>query len=329
MKRYLPVLVFILFLSQSCISGITKNEIFQNDKIDPGIRAAIAELDKQVYKNMCENNYEALSRFFSDSLMETMNTDFAQKFMPQIQKVIKDKHYRIFDEFYIKHVKPMDTVKISSGNGDNAYAIKFIAPYRESCLSMIVAGDSLNEVMLTLLYSNIKGKWKLSSLKGEDYSLKGRNAIDQYHYAINLEKNGYLVDAENIMALANHCNTPAGTIFNYSNAEEMKRFSDSLMNETKLLLPYTINEMITKPRVLNIYFEVMDHKFVPMVVYQSSVNVSDTIELKKENDAMQKKMGNIFNGIDKNNSVILYRAYNDLPDGRNNPPYYGYIQRIK
>ncbi len=332
MKKLLPALIGIFFFSYSCTTGLAKSEIFKNEKIDPKVKSAITELNKHAFKSISDNSYGALSQLFTDSLLNSITVDFAQKFMPQIQKVIKSREYTVFDEFYIRQAKATDTINIHGGQGNNAYSIKYLSDHNETCISMLVAGDSVNEVMLTFIYINTDGKWKLNTVMGEDYALGGRNAIVQYEHAKALEKNGYLVDAVNIMSLAGYCIAPGGKMFRYDKYQELADYSDSLTDKTKKRypIPYPVNELATKPTVVNIHYEVMDNRFTPMVVYQSTINLSDTVTLKKENDEMQKKIGAIFSGIDKTNKAILYRAYNALPANNNDQkPYYGFVQKIQ
>ena len=292
MKKYLPVLVFILFVFPSCMMGQNKNEILQNDKIAPQERTAISALNKQVFKAISENNYDNLSKLMTDTMKLDVSNDFVKKFIPQIQGVIKGRNYRIFDEYYFKTIKPSDTIKIASGKGDNAYTMDFITKYKETYMSMLISGDSLDEVMLTVIYIKINGKWKMDYLSGEDYSLNRRNAIEQYNYAQRLQKEGSLIDAVNVIALSEHCNNPGGKAFKYKKAKEIKDFSDSLTAETKAkyTFPYTVNELATKPSVFSIHYEMMNHNFAMMFYYQSVINVMDTISLKKENQETVKKI---------------------------------------
>lgn len=332
MRKFLSLLICISFYSYSCTSSIAKNEIFQNDKIDPAIKAEIEAIDKQAYKNMCDNNYGALSQSFSDSLLFTITPDFAQRFMPQIQRVIKGKEFKVFDDFYIRTVKRMDSVSIPGGKADHAYTLRYITGSNETCISMVVAGDSVNEVMLTFIYIKVDGKWKMNNIQGEDFSLAGRNAVDQYLHAKKLYENGHLIDAVNTMQLTSHCIAPGGRMFSYTKQKEMSEFYEAVTKavNAKYPLPYAMTEVATKPKMVNIHLEVMDRRFVPMILYQSSLMLADTVSLKKENDEMQQKIGKIFFGIDKNNPVILYRAYNELPeDNRSQKPYYGYVQKFK
>lgn len=332
MTKFLHAPVCLFVLSVGCTSGITKNEVLQNDKIDGKLRAEIAVLTKQAYKSLCDNNYGALSQLFSDSLLYQVTPDFAQKFMPQIQRVIKDRPSMAFDEFYIRTVKAVDSVGIQGGKADNAYSLRYLTGGKESYISMLVSGDSLNEVMVTLIYVKVDGKWKMNSIIGEDYSLSGRNAVAQYQHAKALYNKGHLIDAVNLMSLTGHCAAPAGRMFSYAKEKEMSDFYDTVSNavKAKYPLPYTMGEVTTKPQMVNVHYEVLERRFVPMVVYQSSIMLTDTVSLAKENDEMQKNIGRIFPGLDQNSTAILYRAYNQLPQGEGDQkPYYGYLQKFK
>jgi len=327
MKKCLPVVVFILFLSQSCTS---KDQVWKNEAIDPKVKATMTALNGEIYAIMCENNYEKLTQLFSDTLMNQLGPDFAKKFMPNMQQVMKGHNYRVFDEFYIKCPKAKDTITLASGKGDSAYTIKFASPAPQTYFAMLVAGDTTDEVMLTLVYTNINGKWKVSNLYGENYSLRSKNAVEQYYYAMGQQKNGYLLDAACTMALAKNCIAPGGRTFQYKKTAEITHFSDSITKETdeKYMFPYTMNEIKSKPEIVNVHYQILAGSFVPIVIYKSTINVADTVSLKKENDIIQKGIGKQFYGIDLLNKTILYRAYNELPNGNNDPRYYGYVQRI-
>jgi len=330
MKLNFPVLVFMCVMFFSCTRGISGAGVFKNEKIEPALRASMEKMNLQVYEYLREDNYEMLSQLFSDSLKSRIQPAFEQKFLPQIQKVVRGRAYKKFDDFYIKRQNPKDTIHIASGKGDNAYQLKFIVPDKEIFVSMVTSGDSMNEVMITLIYVKDNGKWKILNLIGEDYSLNRMDAIAAYKYSQKLETCGDLMDAYNIQTLSDHCMNPGGGIFTFDKAAEMRQYSDSLLAKTKAryTFPVSVSQMASKPSIFNIHYEVVDHHFAPMIMYITTVKVSDTVELKKENNEMQKIVGSLFTGIDKYNRALLYRAYNEMPDGKNDPRYYGYIQRL-
>ena len=331
MKKYLQALICIMLLSQSCLMGQNSNQVTQNDKIDPKVKAELTALNKEVHKDMSENNYDALSKLFSDTLKTKMSDGFVNKFMPAMQRIMKGRTYRIYDEFYIKNRKHNDTNKIASGTGENAYTMTLNEWANENYIAMLVTGDSVDEVMLTLVYGKFNGKWQLSRIMGEDYSMKKRTAIDMYKYAQALEKKGYLMDAANVMGMANHCIRPGGYNFVYKSEPQMKQYMDTLNKQTqaKYPFPYIITDVITKPTVVNIHYELDSTDYIPMIVYQSIINVSDTGALRKENKDIQSKIGKVFPGMDKSNKRLFYRAYNTLPNGQNNPGYFGYVQALE
>jgi len=331
MKKFIPVLIIILFLIQSCINGQSKFGVYQNEQIDQKLRNEIATMDKVVYADMCDNNFDALGTIMWDSLRDGIGNDFIKKFMPQMQRIMKGKNYRKYCEFYINNAKASDSEAINSGTGENKWHMNFTTNFKETYFSMLISGDSLNEVMLTIIYGKVKGKWLVCNIMGEDYSLGGRNAVEEFEYTRGLEKKGYLMDAVNNMTLVSDCLHPGGKFFNYSIAKDIMRFSDSLTAETKARypFPYAVNEVKTKPLIVNLHLEVYNGKFEPMINYQTQVNVYDSVALKKENDEMQEKIGQIFKGMDQEHQSIIYRAYNDLPNGQNSPRYYGFIQKLK
>ncbi|MCD6012479.1 MAG: hypothetical protein K0Q79_2341 [Flavipsychrobacter sp.] len=332
MSKVLRLVVCIFFYACGCTQGVARPETLKNDKIDRALRDEIDVMSKHAYKSLGDNSYGMLSQLFSDSMLMGVTPDFAQKFMPQIQRVIKGRPYKSFDEFYIKAAKKGDSIRMSGGKGDNAYTLNYIAGEGETYISMMVAGDSVNEVMLTLIYVKLDGKWKLNALRGEDYSLGTKDAAGHYQHAVKLYKEGSLIDALNVMSLGSHCVNPGGFMFRYTKEKEMSGFYDTLnaAAKAKYPLPYIVKEVSTKPSVVHVSVELVERQFVPMVYYQSSVTLTDTVSLKKENDEMQKNIGKIFSGIDRNNKMIVYRVYNQLPrEGQNDPPYYGYMQRLK
>jgi hypothetical protein len=251
--------------------------------------------------------------------------------MPRIQKILKGRDYKIFDEFYVLYPQNDSTIRISAGVNDDEYTFSIKPITKETYISLLVAGDSINEVMLTLIYGNYNGAWKLNMIRGEDYTIGGKNTVSNFYHAEKLRKDGDLVDAINTMGLANNCSTPGGMYFKYKIAGEMIKFNDSLTKEVneKYHMPYTISMLKTQPQIFNIHYEIMKGILTPMILYQSTINVQDTIALKKESSEINKNIGHEFYGINKNNNYIIYRAYNEKPDGRNNPRYYGFVLKTE
>ena len=331
MKKYVALVAVILFCCQSCINGKGKDNVQKNDHIDADLKKTLKAMNEMVYKNLSDNNYPALSTTFSDSLKNALSPEFEQRFMPQIQRILKGRTYKVLDEFYVQSDKINDTLRISSGTGNNAYTLTIPAPTKETLISLLLTDDTLNSAMITLVHCKFDGKWKLNVIRGDDYSLNRKNAGDLYEEAQQLYKQHYLLDAINVMSVAIHCSRPAGVYFKYTIEPKMTAFNDSLTKETKAIypFPYLVNQMGSKPQIFNLHVEMYEGRLTPMIMYKTIIGMPDTVMLKKENDEMQQKIGSIFTGMDKVNKSILYRAYNELPDANNKPAYYGFVQHFK
>jgi len=73
----------------------------------------------------------------------------------------------------------------------------------------------------------------------------------------------------------------------------------------------------------------MENGYFPMILYTTSINLNDTISLSKECDEIHSKIEKQFNGITKNNKLILYRAYKTIPNGNEQVEQYGFIRKNK
>lgn len=80
-------------------------------------------------------------------------------------------------------------------------------------------------------------------------------------------------------------------------------------------LPLAIQQIPTHPRIWRIRIERTQEGAFPNVNYISTIKLTDTIALKKENEAISKVIGEIFTGIDKNKKYIYYTIYNETLKG--------------
>ncbi len=304
-------------------------DVVKSQAIDPKLRSEVEKTVKAAYGAMQANDYAKLSALFSEKLKKSVSNDFADKFLPQIGSLIKDKPYRLFDEFFVSNPFKDSIVKVTSGKGNLEYTFDLHAEGHDAYATFLLSGDATDEVMICLLMGKYGTEWKLDLLRGEDFGLAGKNAQQLFDQAHSLRNDGDLIDAVNIMSAANHCANPGGPYFKYSNWEHFRDFTDTLDFESqrKFPFPYTADVVKTKPQVFNVHMELYEGKLAPMIVYQSSVYLKDTVALKVENDEFHSKLGTIFTGMDRNNKAVLYRAYNEKPNGQNSPRYYGFIKK--
>jgi hypothetical protein len=92
--------------------------------------------------------------------------------------------------------------------------------------------------------------------------------------------------------------------------------------KSKYHFPLTLDRIASKPKLLNIYPQMVEEGYFPLVVYKSDINLKDTVSLKAEYEEVKTDVKQMFTGIGKGNKYIFYQAYNVIPDGRHLVPDY-------
>ncbi len=73
----------------------------------------------------------------------------------------------------------------------------------------------------------------------------------------------------------------------------------------------------------------MEEGIFPMVNYISNVSIADIVKLKKENDAIQTQIDQMFPEITHNNKCIFYTAHDQIPTSQSMLKVYAFIQKLK
>lgn len=137
------------------------------------------------------------------------------------------------------------------------------------------------------------------------------------------------------MATASDLAHPALKFLTYKNDDEMKSFYEKVIQEanTTYHFPMTLTQIKTSPQIFAVNPQLITepgHEGVfPIVKYLSTIQLTDTIALGIENNALQKQISTVFKNIYNENECIIYQAFNQLPDGKNLVKHYGFIQKLK
>ena len=71
----------------------------------------------------------------------------------------------------------------------------------------------------------------------------------------------------------------------------------------------------------------IEGEIAPAVLYLTDINLDDTTALKKEYIQVKKEVNSLFKGINKDKKFVLYRALNEIPDGKKKVEHFGFIDR--
>jgi hypothetical protein len=327
----LAVLLCTLFVE--CHIGTSGSWV--NDNIDKQVRDEIRPLNDKLLKAITTNNVAAVSELSSPILLEKAGKDVGT-IVNGASAVIKNSDYDVVDEYYTKNTSANITnTLMPTRSDDNSYTLNYLALNKEMYVSLLMPKDpSINFIVLAI-YGKYNNGWKLNILSINQYKVFNKTAVDYYNDARKNYDKGYLIDAANLMFIASKISTPGAAYFKYKKDDEMKSFYQKAIQEanTKYNFPITIQQIKTKPQVFGIEPQLIANEepkgIFSIIRYKSAISVADTIAIKAENKEMQKVIGTVFKGIDQNRPVIIYQAYNQIPDGKAQVRRFGMIQKFK
>ena len=165
--------------------------------------------------------------------------------------------------------------------------------------------------------------WKLNKIDIGQYAINGKNAVELYQLAKKDYAKAYWANAAIDMTLAQRCLQPSG-LWQYALENKISGFIYPALQQAtlKYRFPITVNQVTTKPKIFGIVPENYDDGNFPRISYVSSINISDTLALQKENAAIRKVIGKVIPGIDQDKKYVLYAAFDMIPAKGNNARKY-------
>jgi hypothetical protein len=190
-------------------------------------------------------------------------------------------------------------------------------------------------IAVLAIYGKYSDGWKINILSANNYDILGKTAPEYYAIALGSYHKGDTIDAADNITMAAQVVRPGGKNFAYDDEEDMKSFYTSMVAEANANyhFPIVVKQIKTQPKIFAVNPQLIDSgeykgAFYPIVKYKSAISFRDTTALRVENVALQKIIGTIFKGITKNKKIIIYRAFNELSDGKTPVKYYGFVQRL-
>lgn len=328
MKQLLILLILTTIGLQSCNVGTSGT--WKDENIEQSLKNEIKVLDEIVLEAVTTNNTTLIKTIMSDKLLEKSGSNLKQM-IEQVYGVIKNKDYQILNQFHVKNSKTGISNTVMTGiSGQDDYTIHYQALNEEMFISLIIPKNGLDEFLITNIYGKYPGGWKLNILQFGQYTVNGKTATQLYSDAKSQYEKKYLVDAANNMFLCSQVSNPANTFWQYQKEDEMKQFYETAMTDIKneYTFPVTMDNIKTRPQIINISPQGMQEGYFPMVAYLTNIDLKDTISTKAENDLIHKSIGQVFNGLDKDKKLLFYKAYSEMPNGKTPVPTYGFVKEM-
>jgi len=307
---------------------------WSNAKIDTGIKNQISGQNMKLLSALSRKDVAAVKEMTSQMLITEMGSKLDTLVSKAHLAAIGD--YNVLDEFYVKNASGNISTTVSSARGNsNDYEITYIPVNTDSYVSVFTSKKSIMNTMVLAIYSKYDNEWKLDALNIGLYNALDKTAPDWYTAAVKFYQKGSVVTALNKMFVMFNVARPAGTMLHYKDSADIKTFFSKLLAtaNSQYHFPIIVDAVKTKPQIFavdpNFTVNATYKGVFPVIKYKSTISIRDTVALKAENMALQKVIGSVFKGIDTDESAILYRAYNQLPDRKNEAPFRGFVQKLK
>lgn len=302
------VAIFFLF---GCASKPTKPGSWVDDNIDGSISNKFHEQSTEFLKYIKTEDARRVNGMLSKELIADQKKTVRN--VAHIRNALRKNDYTLFKEIYvINKWKDADTVALADGK--NKFTMTYTGTAKEMYFAMFLPKNGDNKRMITLTYSNTDYGWRITKLEIMPYSVNGKTAPDLYKAAQDDESNKYYADAVTTIGMGVACAKP-NEEWEYAVSKDMMNYYDKLVAEanTKFKFPMFIKNIGAPAAIFRIYDQRNDDGIFPTICYLTKINIKDTAAVHKENLKIQKVIGAIVPGIDKNKKFLLYSAYNKIP----------------
>jgi len=310
-KPSLHFVLSLLFIT-TMLSSCTKNKpgIYKDDLIPPGTKSQLHSLDDELLDALKKNIPEGLEQLMSQQYIDDRAGHM--KVCEEISIRMKQADYSLMREYYIYNrvAAGTDTIK-ERGLGAGDYDLALSRGTKEMYVAFFTPKTAPQKWLITAYIYKYDYGWKVNNLEIEPYAENGKTAAELIQQSKNLAAKNYWLDASNAASYALNCIRPSGCWKYVNEMDFIHSNKDALMAVmAHCKLPIIVNGLPTQPHIWRITIERTPEGAFPNINYTSTIKLYDTDALKKENDALQKMIGKLIPGVDKDKKYIYYTAYN-------------------
>jgi len=328
----LSILLTFFFVQLKGQIGFNKSKQFKNENVPQDVKNIIVQADKKIIEAIRNDRIEAVKDILNKELISTVGESKFDSLLHGMKFLLWNYDLEYKDQFYVENTAGISPITIFSGFlGDYDYIINYGTTDKKVFVSLIIPKEVVNKFLITLIYGLDGDDWKLNYIQFGQFSVFNKTAIDFYRKARKEFDKEFLIDAGCDLFYGRQCLRPAAHLMQYVKEDdfiELQKKVNSTINST-YTFPVILEQIATQPQILNILPEHDKKEWFPLITYFSRIPIKDTSNLKIENQQIQRSIGMIFNGIDKNKMFIYYNVVNEMPDGSNKEiDHYGFIQTL-
>lgn len=240
--------------------------------------------------------------------------------------------YRILNEFYRNGLKKGVRVNISSGSSDRHDYVLPVIPQSDEIFVSIGYFDTPDEQMsLILLWMKVADRWLLYNISAGVLMVGHKEMMDWFDEARQHYERGKICDAGLKMMVVDHLlNKQLLPLINI-HEQEVKSEAREMVSvfRKQLVFPREVEIIASRPSILQVSPFVLGDTLFPMIQYLSGIDVQDSIALNRECDSLHRVLGQIYEGIDKNNKKIIYLPFDKIPQTNQTRPLHKFYRSFE
>ncbi len=323
-------ILFLLLLLQSC--NLNTSFTKTNSEIDKDLRNEIRVLNNRLFEAITSGDVSKARSMMSDKLLSRQTKKEIDSLLLQLGNAFKAKDYKVMDEYYVSNRKAdVQNTIFSQDKGENGYKVSYKALDKEMYVSLLLPKGQIHDVLILAIYGKVGNNWKINILQFGQFSIFHKTAPEYLKLAKDSRDHSEMINAVTNIMLAKQCVTPGGGVFTYNDAKEIDESYEKILKKANEMypLPRVLNSVKTNPTLFRVAPEIFDDGVFPMVHYVSKIDLKDTLNLRREFENIRFEVNRLFTGINKHKKYVLYRAYQELPDGKKLVKYYGFVDYLQ
>lgn len=302
--RY-SLFITLIFL-MGCESVPVKTGVWNVKDVATDKAEKLRQLNTDLFKAIKRDRDEA-ELLFSKEFLQQKNIKVQFDY---VNKLRSEDEYVLLKDYYIVNKGMSEDDLTPIDNPD----INYPPLAKEMYIAFFIPKNKQNKLTLTVVYGKYDIGWKANQIALGYYTQQGKTATELYEIAKQNYADGYLVNAINNITMALNCVSPS-KYWKASNGKEIKEFAERVIDEanSKINYPIVLDNIKSRPAIFSISSNSKEEGVTQYIYYLTSLKLTDSAALKKENEQVKQQLPTVFPGIDKGKKTMYYSAMNQKP----------------
>jgi hypothetical protein len=293
----------ILFFYLILFVNVTSCSFSENKtgyQVDHKTSMEIWRLSNEFCTSIMKYDYKQARSMLGEPLLAKYDTLELNRLFFSLQWSLMEFEYYAQNIYYQKNIFDGYWVRARFDDPEiKAFNIKYAPDTKETAITTALLENSNSKSVLTSIFGRYSGEWKINYFYSGWLALENKDAFDWVKEAkIWIRKKDYVM-ATYCIQVSYWLLEPAYGIWTYDNKSELLDVTQDLNRKIRRELRFKdIEEIETKPRILNLHPMLRFDTIYPGVTYFSRISFSDTNAILEECSMMDSIFADYYKNVD-------------------------------